>query len=32
MRQLASAEQRAFDPAGLTLEIARSEGWTFGVL
>ena len=32
MRQLASAEQRAFDPTGLTPEIARSEGWTFGVL
>jgi hypothetical protein len=32
MRQLASTEQRAFDPTGLTLEIARSEGWTFGVL
>ena len=32
MRQLASAEPRAFDPAGLTPEVASSEGWTFGVL
>ncbi len=32
MRQLALTEPRAFDPSGLTPEIARSEGWTFGVL
>ena len=32
MRQLAKGEPRAFDPEGLTPEIARSEGWTFGVL
>ena len=32
MRQLATTEPRAFEPHGLTPEIARSEGWTFGVL
>ena len=32
MRALARSEPRAFDPAGLTAEIARSEGWTFGVV
>ena len=32
MRQLADSEPRAFDPEGLTPAIARSEGWTFGVL
>ena len=32
MRALATQEPRAFDPEGLTTEIARSEGWTFGVL
>ena len=32
MRQLATTEPRAFDPEGLTPRIARSEGWTFGVL
>ena len=32
MRQLATTEPRAFDPGGLTPKIARSEGWTFGVL
>jgi hypothetical protein len=32
MRQLATTERRAFGPEGLTPEIARSEGWTFGVL
>ncbi len=32
MRQLAAHEPRAFDPEGLTPEIARSEGWTFGVV
>jgi len=31
MRALA-ADPRAFDPPGLTATIARSEGWTFGVL
>ncbi len=31
MRALA-ADPRAFRPPGLTPEIARSEGWTFGVL
>jgi len=32
MRQLATTEAGAFDPEGLTPAIARSEGWTFGVL
>ena len=32
MRQLALTEPRAFDPEDLTPEIARTEGWTFGVL
>jgi hypothetical protein len=32
MRQLTLTESRAFQPEGLTPEIARSEGWTFGVL
>jgi hypothetical protein len=32
MRQLATTEPRAFEPEGLTPGIARSEGWTFGVL
>jgi hypothetical protein len=32
MRQLATTEPRAFDPQGLTPEIALTEGWTFGVL
>ncbi len=32
MRLLASTEPRAFDPAGLTPQIAQTEGWTFGVL
>jgi hypothetical protein len=32
MRQLATQEPRAFDPEGLTPQIAQSEGWTFGVL
>jgi len=32
MRQLTATEPRAFDPEGLTRQIARSEGWTFGVL
>ena len=32
MRALAFGEPRAFEPEGLTPEIARSEGWTFGVV
>jgi hypothetical protein len=32
MRALAQQEPRAFSPEGLTSEIARAEGWTFGVL
>jgi hypothetical protein len=32
MRALACEEPRAFEPEGLTPEIARTEGWTFGVL
>jgi hypothetical protein len=32
MRALAKAEPQAFEPEGLTSEIARTEGWTFGVL
>jgi hypothetical protein len=32
MRALALTEPRAFDPEGLTIQIARTEGWTFGVL
>jgi hypothetical protein len=32
MRALALDEPRAFEPEGLTPEIARTEGWTFGVL
>lgn len=32
MRALAASEPGAFDPEGLTKELARSEGWTFGVL
>jgi hypothetical protein len=32
MRALAEQEPRAFDPKGLTSHIARTEGWTFGVL
>jgi hypothetical protein len=32
MRALVLREPRAFDPHGLTPEIARTEGWTFGVL
>jgi hypothetical protein len=31
MRSLAG-DPRAFAPAGLTPELARTEGWTFGVL
>lgn len=32
MRELARSEPGAFAPEGLTTEIARTEGWTFGVL
>ena len=32
MRALVQSEPGAFVPAGLTAELARSEGWTFGVL
>ena len=32
MRALARDEPRAFAPEGLTSELARTEGWTFGVL
>jgi hypothetical protein len=32
MRALALQEPHAFHPKGLTPKIARSEGWTFGVL
>jgi hypothetical protein len=32
MCALAREEPRAFDPEGLTPELARTEGWTFGVL
>ncbi|HEU5482247.1 MAG TPA: hypothetical protein VFU80_04025 [Sphingomicrobium sp.] len=32
MRELARTEPRAFAPKGLTPHIARTEGWTFGIL
>ena len=32
MRAIATTESKAFEPEGLTPEIARTEGWTFGVL
>ncbi|HEV2596122.1 MAG TPA: hypothetical protein VGU01_13075 [Sphingomicrobium sp.] len=32
MRALSLTEARAFDPIGLTPQIAKSEGWTFGVV
>jgi hypothetical protein len=32
MRALAASEPRAFRPEGLTPELARTEGWTFGIL
>jgi len=32
MRALAATEPRAFAPEGLTPELARTEGWTFGIL
>jgi hypothetical protein len=31
MRAFAAEEPRAFDPEGLTPELARTEGWTFGI-
>lgn len=31
MRALALAEPRAFTPRGLTPDLARTEGWTFGI-
>lgn len=31
MRALATTEPRAFAPEGLTAELARTEGWTFGI-
>jgi hypothetical protein len=32
MRALDLTEGGAFEPEGLTPEVARTEGWTFGVL
>ena len=32
MRELERSEPRAFAPGGLTPQIARTEGWTFGIL
>ena len=32
MRALAKSEPRAFMPHGLTPELARTEGWTFGII
>jgi len=32
MRELDASEPRAFAPEGLTPHIARTEGWTFGIL
>jgi hypothetical protein len=32
MRAVARVEPRAFDPEALTPHIARTEGWTFGIL
>ena len=32
MRELARTEPKAFAPSGLTPDIARTEGWTFGIL
>src|SRR3954464_45327 len=32
MRSLAAVEPRAFNPEGLTPDLARTEGWTFGIL
>ena len=32
MRALARSEPRAFAPEGLTPQLARTEGWTFGII
>ena len=32
MRALAREQPRAFAPSGLSPELARTEGWTFGIL
>jgi hypothetical protein len=32
MRALATGEPQPFDPVGITPELSRTEGWTFGVL
>ena len=32
MRALAQRDSKAFAPAGLTPELARTEGWTFGII
>jgi hypothetical protein len=32
MRALARSERNAFAPPGLTPELARTEGWTFGII
>jgi hypothetical protein len=32
VRALARSEPRAFAPDGLTPELARTEGWTFGII
>ena len=32
MRAMARSEPRAFAPDGLTPELARTEGWTFGII
>ncbi|MCL6684604.1 hypothetical protein [Sphingomonas alba] len=32
MRALAETEPRAFAPEGLTAKLARTEGWTFGII
>ena len=32
MRALARSEPKAFAPLGLTPELARTEGWTFGII
>jgi hypothetical protein len=32
MRELARNEPHAFQPPGLTPELAQTEGWTFGIL
>lgn len=32
MRALARSEPRAFEPEGLSPELARTEGWTFGII